>query len=166
MEIMVTSDGFLDLAGRRLRCALGRGGVGNDKREGDGVTPAGRWPLRRVLYRPDRLSAPPGRLPTTPLQPVDGWCDDPADPLHYNRQVRLPHASRHERLWRDDALYDVIVVLGYNDQPAEPGRGSAVFLHVARPDYAPTDGCVALALPHLLDLLRQADSEDGLRIAP
>jgi L,D-peptidoglycan transpeptidase YkuD (ErfK/YbiS/YcfS/YnhG family) len=91
-------------------------------------------------------------LPTAPIAADDGWCDDPADPA-YNRPVRLPYAGRHERLWRDDRLYDLVLVIGHNDDPVVAGAGSAVFVHVARPDWAPTAGCVALALPDLLTLL-------------
>jgi L,D-peptidoglycan transpeptidase YkuD (ErfK/YbiS/YcfS/YnhG family) len=151
-------------AGRRLRCAIGRGGVVRDKREGDGATPVGRWPLRRVLFRPDRLAAPHTRLPVAPLAPDAGWCDDPADPA-YNRPVRLPYAGRHERLWREDGLYDVIVVLAHNDDPPVPDLGSAIFLHVARPDFAPTEGCVALARDDLLWLLGEVGSEGALCVA-
>ncbi len=137
------------------RCAVGRGGVRRDKREGDGATPAGCWPLRRVLYRADRLATPQSRLPLSTIGPQDAWCDDPSDP-DYNRQVTLPFAGRHERLWREDEVYDVVAVLGHNDDPPLPGAGSAIFLHVARPDFAPTEGCVALALTDLLMLLNQA----------
>jgi L,D-peptidoglycan transpeptidase YkuD (ErfK/YbiS/YcfS/YnhG family) len=138
------------------RCALGKGGIKLEKREGDGATPAGSWELKRVLYRPDRL--PRGvdtALPASALTPSDGWCDDPAHP-DYNRPVTLPFGASHEVLWREDGVYDVIGVLGHNDDPPLPGLGSAVFLHVARPDYSPTEGCVALALPDLLELLRAA----------
>lgn len=91
-------------------------------------------------------------MPVEPIAPEDGWCDDPQDRA-YNTLIRLPHAARHEDLWRRDPLYDVVGVLGWNDRPVERGRGSAIFLHVARPDYAPTEGCVALALADLLSLL-------------
>jgi L,D-peptidoglycan transpeptidase YkuD (ErfK/YbiS/YcfS/YnhG family) len=91
-------------------------------------------------------------VPKEPLAPEDGWCDDPTH-ADYNRQVRLPHPARHEELWRADALYDVIGVLGWNDAPVQRGRGSAIFLHLARPDFAPTEGCVALAQSDLLRLL-------------
>lgn len=150
---------------RAFRCALGPAGIRRDKREGDGATPAGRFPLRRVLYRPDRLSPPSTGLPVAALTPADGWCDDPADAA-YNRPVRLPCAARHERLWRDDAVYDVIVVVGHNDDPPRPGLGSAVFLHVARDDYAPTEGCVALALRDLLAVLAEAQPGDALVAEP
>lgn len=143
---------------RAWRCALGPAGVTRDKREGDGATPAGRFPLRRVLYRPDRVAPPSTVLPLARIEPADGWCDDPAD-VRYNRPVRLPYPASHERFWRDDGIYDVIAILGYNDDRPVPGRGSAIFLHVARPDYGPTQGCVALALPDLLAFLRAADAD-------
>ena len=163
MDMRVSADGRLHWAGRIYRCALGRGGVRRDKREGDGATPAGRFPLRRVLYRPDRMAAPSTGLPTVALMPEDGWCDDPGDAA-YNRPVRLPHAARHEQMWREDGLYDIVVVIGHNDNPVVPGMGSAVFLHVARDDYGPTEGCVALALDDLKAVLAQAVPWVGVEI--
>ncbi len=135
-----------------FRAALGRGGVRADKQEGDGATPAGVLPLRRVLYRADRRPPPACAMPIEPLAPDDGWCDDPAH-ADYNRMVRLPHEARCEELWRSDGVYDLIGVLGWNDAPVLRDRGSAIFLHVARPDYAPTDGCVALAPADLRHVL-------------
>ncbi|WP_341703412.1 L,D-transpeptidase family protein [Ferrovibrio sp.] len=164
--LLVTADGRLRFGGLDFRCALGRGGCRPeaDKREGDGATPLGLYPLRQVLYRPDRFAAPPQtRLPLAPLTPADGWCDDPAEAA-YNRPVTLPHAGSHERLWRDDGLYDVILVPGHNDDPPIPGLGSAIFVHVAKPDYAPTEGCVALALPDLLLLLQAVSPRSLLEI--
>jgi L,D-peptidoglycan transpeptidase YkuD (ErfK/YbiS/YcfS/YnhG family) len=146
-------------------CALGRGGVRADKREGDGATPQGTFPLRRLWYRADRFPEPVRcGLAMRPIGREDGWCDDPAA-AEYNRPVILPHPARHERLWRDDALYDLVVELGYNDHPVVPGAGSAIFLHVARPDYGPTEGCVAIARADLLRLLAQIGAETQLRIA-
>jgi L,D-peptidoglycan transpeptidase YkuD (ErfK/YbiS/YcfS/YnhG family) len=111
-----------------------------------------------VLYRADRVASPESALPTEPIAPTDGWCDDPSH-ADYNRMVRLPHEGSCEELWRQDAVYDLIGVLGWNDAPIERGRGSAIFLHVARPDYAPTEGCVALALGDLRRLLSAGLSE-------
>ncbi|MEO8925597.1 MAG: L,D-transpeptidase family protein [Caulobacteraceae bacterium] len=161
------ADGRLDLAGRRARCALGKAGViaAADKREGDGASPAGTWPLRQLLYRPDRGGAPLTGLASRALDLDDGWCEAPADP-HYNRLVKLPHDAGVEGLWREDGLYDLIVVLGHNDDPVVPGAGSAIFLHLARPDFAPTQGCVALARPDLEALLALASPGDALAIAP
>jgi L,D-peptidoglycan transpeptidase YkuD (ErfK/YbiS/YcfS/YnhG family) len=164
MDIVVTADRKLVFGDKTCRCVLGRGGIRADKREGDGATPAGSFPLRRALWRADRLRAPATALPITPIRPDDGWCDDPADAA-YNRPVRLPHPARHERLWRDDHLYDLIVVPGHNDDPPAPGRGSAIFLHLARPDWGPTEGCVALALDDLLDILARCDTTTRLRVA-
>ncbi|WP_137179552.1 L,D-transpeptidase [Roseomonas sp. AR75] len=142
----VLPEGRLVLGGLVLRCALGKGGVRTpaEKREGDGATPAARMALRRVLFRADRGPPPRCAVPVEPIAPEDGWCDDPRHRA-YNRPVRLPFDGSHERLWREDALYDIVGVLGWNDDPVQPGRGSAIFLHVARPDFAPTEGCVALA---------------------
>lgn len=139
----------------RWPCAVGRGSLRRAKREGDGVTPVGRWPIRRVLYRADRLGKPDTAFPCEPIRADDGWCDAPADPA-YNRPVRLPYPASHETMTREDRLYDGVVVLGHNDDPVVPGAGSAIFLHVARDDYGPTEGCVALALPHLLTVLQEA----------
>ena len=150
----VRGNGTLAWRGRRLRCALGRGGITTMKQEGDGATPAGILPLRRLLYRADRIAPPTGALPREPIGTGDGWCDDPAH-ADYNHQVTLPHPARHEELSRTDHLYDLVAVLGWNDDPVMRGRGSAIFLHVARDDYAPTEGCVALALPDLLMLLTE-----------
>jgi L,D-peptidoglycan transpeptidase YkuD (ErfK/YbiS/YcfS/YnhG family) len=154
MQALVYPDGRLVMGRLQFRAALGRGGVRADKQEGDGATPAGLLPLRRVLYRADRVAIPRTVLPREPIAREDGWCDDSGH-SDYNRRIRLPHPARHEELWRDDALYDVIGVLGWNDAPVERGRGSAVFLHVARPSLAPTEGCVALPLPDLQALLAE-----------
>jgi L,D-peptidoglycan transpeptidase YkuD (ErfK/YbiS/YcfS/YnhG family) len=162
-----TSQGRLRWNGHDFRCALGRGGViaADRKREGDGATPLGDSPMRQVFWRPDRLEKPLTQLPVIALRPDMGWCDDPAHP-DYNRQVVLPFPGSHERLWREDHVYDLIVVLGYNDEPAIPGNGSAIFLHLAREDFSPTEGCVACARDDLLDLLRAANSGDALRVSP
>ena len=152
MQAVVHPDGRLVLHGLVFRAALGRGGVRRDKQEGDGATPAGVLPLRRVLYRADRGRAPECAVPVEPIAPTDGWCDDVKE-HDYNRMIRLPHGGHYEELWRTDAVYDVIGVLGWNDAPVQARCGSAIFLHVARPDYAPTEGCVALALGDLRQVL-------------
>ncbi len=147
-DIEVFPDGTVQFAGRRYAAALGRAGIVADKREGDGGTPAGTWQLRRVLYRPDRIAAPESGLEVAALAPGDGWCDAPADPA-YNRPVTLPYPASHEVMWRDDPLYDLLVVVGHNDDPVVPGAGSAIFLHVRRADGGPTAGCVAFTLDDL-----------------
>jgi L,D-peptidoglycan transpeptidase YkuD (ErfK/YbiS/YcfS/YnhG family) len=161
MDILVHADGHLHAEGQKLQCRLGRAGLSRDKREGDGATPVGTWPLRVVLYRPDRVSRPDTTLPVRAIDADDGWCDDPTH-ADYNRPVRLPHPASCEKMWRDDHLYDVVVVLGHNDSPPLPGLGSAIFLHVADPDGKATQGCVALALGDLLELLKLCRPGDRL----
>lgn len=156
------NDGFVADWGKGARaCAVGRGGVAEKQREGDGITPVGIWPLRNVLYRPDRLARPDTKLAVSALTPDDGWCEAPDDP-DYNRMVRLPHRAAGDSLWREDALYDLVLVVGYNDAPVVPGRGSAIFLHVARENYGPTAGCVALTRGDLLEALAQLAPGDRL----
>jgi L,D-peptidoglycan transpeptidase YkuD (ErfK/YbiS/YcfS/YnhG family) len=162
-EIHVYPDNRLVFDGAVYRCAIGRGGVTTAKTEGDGATPVGVFPLRRVLYRADRNRAPEARLPVEAIARDDGWCDAPGDP-GYNRRVKRPYPASHESMWRADTLYDVVVVLGHNDDPPVPGAGSAILLHVARPDYTPTAGCVALALGDLLKVLKNCGPETRLRV--
>ncbi|AXS42262.1 L,D-transpeptidase family protein [Breoghania sp. L-A4] len=125
-------------------CALGRSGLTRRKREGDGATPMGSFALLRAYFRADRQPRPESNLPLRALRPDDGWCDDAHDG-RYNMHVTLPFNPSHECLWRSDRLYDVIVVLDYNLRPRVRGGGSAIFFHVAREGFAPTEGCVAVA---------------------
>jgi L,D-peptidoglycan transpeptidase YkuD (ErfK/YbiS/YcfS/YnhG family) len=134
------------------RAALGCTGIRALKREGDGGTPLGRFPVRQVLYRADRGPRPRTLLPVRAIRDHDGWCDDPADP-NYNRLVRQPSRRSAEGLKRADALYDFVLVLGYNDVPRVRGKGSAIFVHLARPGLTPTDGCIALSRRDLTMLL-------------
>ena len=149
----------------RFPCAIGRSALisAEEKREGDGATPIGRWRMLRVLYRPDRMAAIETGLPAQAITRSDGWCDAPDDP-HYNQQVALPYDASHEVLWREDHLYDALVVLDHNSDPVEAGRGSAIFLHVARENYEPTEGCVALRPEDLLSVLRQVDRDSAVTI--
>jgi L,D-peptidoglycan transpeptidase YkuD (ErfK/YbiS/YcfS/YnhG family) len=157
MDLIVGRDGFATWGEQRMRCAVGRGGVRTDKHEGDGATPAGTFAMRQVLYRPDREVEPQTALPIQTIEPEDGWCDAPDDPA-YNRPVLLPHHSSAETLWRDDEIYDLVVILGHNDDPVVPGQGSAIFLHVARADFSPTAGCVALNRDDLRTVISAAET--------
>jgi L,D-peptidoglycan transpeptidase YkuD (ErfK/YbiS/YcfS/YnhG family) len=148
-------------------CAIGRAGVvaAEDKREGDGATPLGAWPVREIRHRPDRVASVECVLPTAPISPDDGWCDDPGESA-YNRPVKLPFAGSHERMWRDDGLYDLVCVLGHNDDPPRPGMGSAIFLHCAGEGLPPTAGCVALARGDLQRVLSQFREGDRVVVEP
>ena len=146
-----------------LPCALGRSGPTHDKREGDGATPVGRFRVLQAFYRPDRMRRPPTRLPLAPVGAADGWCDDPRD-RNYNRLVRLPYPAGHERMRREDELYDAVVDLAYNRGPIRKGRGSAIFLHCARPGFAPTEGCVAVEPRVIARLLARIGPETRIEI--
>jgi L,D-peptidoglycan transpeptidase YkuD (ErfK/YbiS/YcfS/YnhG family) len=147
----------------RWRCVVGAGGVREDKVEGDAATPAGEFPLRRLYFRNDRLVLPTVRLPARPIAEHDGWCDDPRS-SSYNRLVHVPNDWSHEKMWRDDGLYDLVVVVGYNDDPPEGEWGSAIFLHIARDDMGPTQGCVAFALGDLMELVPLLGPDTRLRV--
>lgn len=167
MTFRAYADGRFAGPGLQARCALGAGGViaAHAKREGDGASPIGVWPLRRVLYRADRLPAPHTAVPRHAIQPDDGWCDAPADPA-YNRPVRLPYPASAEAMWRDDHVYDIVVVLGHNDDPVVSGYGSAIFWHLAWPDYRATAGCIAVSREVMVEALATAKPGDALEITP
>lgn len=163
-DIVIRREGEIyvaDWGASARRCSVGRGAVALKQREGDGITPIGVWDLRNVLYRPDRGPAPKTALPLAPLSANDGWCEAPDDP-DYNRMVRLPHRAASDSLWRGDGLYDVVLVVGYNDAPVVKGRGSAIFVHVARENYGPTEGCVGFARADLEEALAQLAPGDKL----
>lgn len=167
MHIQVKADkghrGTLTLSGKSYPCALGKSGVIQNKAEGDNATPLGTFPIRAVYYRSDRLSKPQCCFDPIEITDRQGWCDDPAHP-DYNRKVILPFDGRHELLMRDDHVYDVIVILGHNDDPPIPGHGSCIFMHVARPDYSGTEGCIALSLQDLLNVLTCVSNDTMLDI--
>lgn len=143
--------GWLMAGPFRFRVALGRGGIRANKREGDGGTPVGRFRLKGLWWRADRGPRPRTRLPVRRIGPRDAWCEDPTD-RRYNRPLVLSPGAGGDRLWRDDHLYDLVIEIDHNTRPRVAGRGSAVFIHVARPGFAPTAGCVALE-PHRLRAL-------------
>lgn len=164
IERILVSGGYLTWPGSRVPAAIGKNGLVWSKREGDGATPVGTFALRCLLYRADRLPPPQTGLMVSSIHPSDGWSDDPRDML-YNQAVPLPHPYSHERLWREDGLYDLIVPLGYNDDPPVPGLGSAIFLHCARDDYGPTEGCVAVDRADLLRLVAECGPDTVMEIS-
>ena len=153
MDIFVDSSGpTIEWNGNSVPCVIGASGVTSDKREGDQATPVGCFLLRRVYYRADRISRPQTRLPLDAIDPLDAWSDEPDDPA-YNSLVHQPYRTSFELMWREDHIYDIVVTIGFNDDPVAPGRGSAIFLHIVRPDFSPTRGCVALSMENLLAIL-------------
>lgn len=166
MNLHVTMRGdhaVLDWGAGARHAAIGPGGIAVKGGEGDGITPLGRFVIREIFYRADRIARPKVKLPLRAIAEHDGWCDAPND-SHYNRLVTLPYQASAEQMWREDHLYDLVAVLGYNDDPVAPGKGSAIFLHLAKPDYSHTQGCVALALADALAALEQLEPGDEIVI--
>jgi L,D-peptidoglycan transpeptidase YkuD (ErfK/YbiS/YcfS/YnhG family) len=157
-DISVQSDGTITFKDKKYRGVVGKNGVTAEKVEGDNKTPLGCFPIRRVFYRADKLDRPNTIFPTQAIKENDGWSDD-ATREEYNQLVTLPYDGSHENFWRSDDLYDIIVELGYNDDPPVPGKGSAIFVHVAGKGYTPTAGCVALSKSDLLEILSQVSIE-------
>lgn len=149
----------------RVPCALGRSGVTSRKREGDGASPRATLRPLALYVRADRGLPPASALPVRRIRPSDGWCDDPRH-RRYNQPVHLPFGASHERMWRDDSLYDLVVDLDWNRRPAVRSRGSAIFLHVARPGLLPTEGCIALPKPVLRRILARMGPGTRIVIGP
>jgi L,D-peptidoglycan transpeptidase YkuD (ErfK/YbiS/YcfS/YnhG family) len=155
--------GWLTAGPLALPVALGRGGVRANKREGDGGTPLGIFRPKRIWWRADRHARPMTHLPLRRIRVDDGWCEDPSD-RRYNQRVTVPQGSAADRLTRADALYDFIVEIDHNSRPRVSGRGSAVFMHVARPGFAPTAGCIALNIKSLRHLLARLGPRTRIHI--
>ena len=168
-ELHLIRPNALQVGGSTYECTIGRAGLAelDGKREGDLKTPRGTFSLRWCYYRPDRIALPVTGLKAIPLILTDGWCDDATHPL-YNQHVTLPFDGRHEKLWRDESIYDLIIPLGYNDgldgAAIMPNYGSAIFMHLMREDKTGTEGCIALQQPDLLELLKQVDCNTRIYI--
>jgi L,D-peptidoglycan transpeptidase YkuD (ErfK/YbiS/YcfS/YnhG family) len=146
--------GWLTAGPLAFPVALGRGGILANKREGDGGTPRGTFRLKRLWWRADRDPRPATALPVRRITAQDAWCEDPDD-RHYNQPIRIPPGRPGDRLQRDDQLYDFIIEIDHNARPRVTRRGSAVFIHVARPDLGPSAGCVTMPKARLRSLLRK-----------
>jgi len=162
MIIQILSPDKLSWAGKTYSCATGKGGFIVDKKEGDGATPIGLFLLRRVFYRADRITPISTELPVQIIKRTDGWCDDVKDD-QYNKHIKLPRRCSYENLWREDGLYDVVIEVGYNDEPCIVGCGSAIFMHVAKQGYLKTEGCIALAKEDLLEIIKTAGTDTYIK---
>lgn len=161
--IIVNSNGKLLWQGKEYLCALGRNGVSIDKKEGDGKTPVGHFIIKEIYYRKDKIGHLTASVPVKEISPTDGWCDDSND-VSYNKYVKLPYNASHENLWREDNLYDIIIVINYNTDSPIPGKGSAIFIHIARPGYSPTAGCIALSKNDLLEVIKNINNSTIIQI--
>ena len=163
MDIFVSPNRTLHFQNKEYICAIGKGGIREDKIEGDGASPIGSYPIREIYYRSDRIEKPKCCFPISAITPSMGWCDASED-KNYNRLVTHPYPVSHEKLWREDHIYDVIVVLGYNDAPVVAGKGSAIFFHIARDNYQDTEGCIAVSLDHMYEILQALTPHTRFRI--
>jgi L,D-peptidoglycan transpeptidase YkuD (ErfK/YbiS/YcfS/YnhG family) len=157
--------GLIEGPNYKAKCALGREGTATqrDMCEGDFKTPLGVYPFRRIYYRVDKVSLLETKLPPHIITPNCGWCDEPTH-SSYNQYVTLPFEVSHEQLWRSDDIYDLIIVIGHNDDPVVSGKGSAVFIHAARYGFLPTAGCIGLELSNLQRLARLIEIGDEIEI--
>ncbi len=155
--------GRVTAGGASFPCALGRTGTTRVKREGDGATPIGRYPLLGAFYRADQGPRPRTGLRMRAIAPRDGWCDDPED-RRYNRPVRLPYPASCEAMWREDRVYDLVVDVGQNRGPIRPGGGSAIFFHLIKPGFPPTAGCVAVERSAMRKILARVGPRTRMEI--
>jgi L,D-peptidoglycan transpeptidase YkuD (ErfK/YbiS/YcfS/YnhG family) len=150
--IIVKKSGYLKYKNLKFRCALGKAGVKKKEKEGDNITPRGIFEITKILYRPDKIKKIKAFIRTIKIKKNMGWCDDSKSD-YYNQQIKLPNKFGHERLYRNDNLYDIILVLNYNTNPIIKKKGSAIFIHVSKNSYEKTKGCIALKKKHLLKLI-------------
>jgi L,D-peptidoglycan transpeptidase YkuD (ErfK/YbiS/YcfS/YnhG family) len=161
--IIVKKSGYLKYKNFKFRCALGKGGIKQKKREGDFITPRGKFKLIKIYYRSDRVKKINSTLKKIKIKKNIGWCDDVSS-KYYNEQIKINKKISHEKLYRKDSLYDILVVLNYNLNPVIRGKGSAIFLHVAKKNYRKTQGCIALKKRDLLYLLSKIKKKTQIRI--
>jgi L,D-peptidoglycan transpeptidase YkuD (ErfK/YbiS/YcfS/YnhG family) len=161
--IIVKKSGYLKYKKFKFRCALGKGGIKQKGREGDFITPKGKFKLIKIYYRSDRIKKINSTLKTIKIKKNMGWCDDVSS-NYYNKQIKISKKIGHEKLHRKDNLYDIIVVLNYNLNPIIKGKGSAIFLHVAKKNYNKTQGCIALKKNDLLSLISKIKKNTQIRI--
>ena len=147
----------------RIKCAVGKRGIKKKLKEGDLVTPTGRFKVKLILYRKDRVKKLSTSIKKLTIKKNMGWCDDP-DSSKYNKLITLPFKYSHEKLFRKDRIYDIILVLNYNMNPVKRNKGSAIFIHVAKNNFKPTKGCVALKKKELLKIIKDLKSNTEIRI--
>jgi L,D-peptidoglycan transpeptidase YkuD (ErfK/YbiS/YcfS/YnhG family) len=161
--IIVKKSGYLNYKNFKFRCALGKNGIKKKVKEGDFITPKGKYKLIKIYYRPDRIKKINSPLKKIKIKKNMGWCDD-VNSKHYNKQIKINDKISHEKLYRKDSLYDILIVLNYNLNPITRGKGSAIFLHVAKKNYSKTQGCIALKKNELLNLVSKIKKNTQIKI--
>jgi|TARA_B000000557_G_C20578912_1_gene360481 L,D-peptidoglycan transpeptidase YkuD (ErfK/YbiS/YcfS/YnhG family) len=162
MKIFVKNN-YLFAKNQSFRCSVGHGGLSNNKIEGDRCTPVGKFKFDKIYYRADKLGRIDFSISSAEISKNDGWCDDPSSKF-YNQLVQFPFESSAEKLYREDDLYDIICVINYNTDPVIPGKGSAIFLHICKEDFAHTEGCIAVEKKVLLQISKQIKKNSNITI--
>ena len=161
--IIINKSGYLKYKDLKFRCALGKAGIGNKKVEGDNITPKGTFKIVKIYYRKDRIKKIYSKFKLIKITKTMGWCDDPRSES-YNQLIKLPTNFSHEKLFRKENIYDLIIVLDYNMKPTIKNRGSAIFIHVARKNFSKTAGCIALKKTHLRKLIKEINKKTKIII--
>ena len=162
MDLLVKNN-HLFVRDKKLKCAVGHNGLTNDKKEGDLSTPTGVFSFNKIYYRADKLGKIKFAIDSSIIQENDGWCDDQNSKL-YNQYIQFPFKESAEHLYRSDDIYDIVCVLDYNTSPIIPGKGSAIFLHIARPNFVGTEGCIAIEKEELLQITANLTNESRIVI--
>ena len=161
--IIVKKSGYLKYKNLKFRCALGKGGVKKKIIEGDNITPKGIFKIIKIYYRPDKIRKIKTLIKKIKIKKNMGWCDDPNSDF-YNKQIKLPTKLSHEKLYRNDNLYDLIAVLNYNTNPIIKNKGSAIFMHIGKDSYKKTKGCIALKKEHLIKIISKIKKNIKIKI--
>ena len=161
--IIINKSGLIKYKNFKFRCAFGKAGIGEKKREGDNITPTGTFKMVKIYYRSDRIKKISSKFRAIKIKKNMGWCDDP-NSKNYNQLINLPSRYGHEKIFKKNNIYDIIVVLNYNMKPVIKNKGSAIFIHVAKKNYQPTQGCVALKKNDLLKILSKVDNNIKIKI--
>jgi L,D-peptidoglycan transpeptidase YkuD (ErfK/YbiS/YcfS/YnhG family) len=161
--IIVKKSGYLKYKNLKFRCALGKAGIKKKEKEGDNITPKGIFKITRIYYRADKINNITTSIKKVKIKKNMGWCDDPNSNF-YNKQIKLPSKYSHEKLYRKDSLYDLVLVLNYNTNPIIKNKGSAIFIHIARKNYKKTAGCIALKKAHLINLVEEIKRNTRVKI--
>ena len=162
MHILI-NEKYLTYKHYKVKCAIGKRGIGLKKKEGDFITPIGQYNIKYILFRKDRIKEIQSKLKKTPIQKNMGWCDDPKS-KNYNKLVKLPFKYKYEKLYKKENIYDIILVLNFNMSPIKKNKGSAIFIHVAKKNYKKTEGCIALKKNHLLQIIKELKYTTKIKI--
>ena len=162
MHILINKN-YLAYDDYKVKCALGKRGIGNKRREGDFITPKGKFKIKYILYRKDRIKRVQSKIKKIIIKKYMGWCDDPLS-KDYNKLIKIPSEYSYEKLYKKDNVYDIILVLNYNMNPVVKNKGSAIFIHVTKANYKKTEGCVAIKKDHLLKIIKLLKKNTTVKI--